>query len=125
VSNKRMGFASITCAILMAAALCAKERPARSPENGNQKLTEVQRTAWPPETLNGTITMVDPTQHLVVVQDSSGVPFDMVVTGSTRIRSGNQRLTLGDLTSDLNKSVSLRFKPERRGDVARSIQLNG
>ena len=69
--------------------------------------------------------MVDPAQHLVVVQDSSGIPFDMVVTGSTQIRSGNQKLTFGDLTSDINKNVSLHFIPERRGDVARSIQLNG
>lgn len=124
MSNKTMWLGRIACAILVTFALSARERPARSSENENLKSTEV-RTAWPPETMSGTITMVDPAQHLVVVQDSSGIPFDMVVTGSTQIRSGNQKLTFGDLTSDINKNVSLHFIPERRGDVARSIQLNG
>jgi hypothetical protein len=123
--NKMAWFGRIACAVLVTVPLAARERPVRSTENGNLKSTEVQRTAWPPETLTGTIMMVDPAQHLLVIQDSTGVPFDMEVSASTRIRSGEQRLTLGDLTSDVNKDVSIRFVPERRGDVARSVRLNG
>jgi hypothetical protein len=48
----------------------------------------------------------------------------MVVTPNTRIKSGDQSLSLQDLQNDTNRSVSVHFVPERRGDVARSIQLD-
>lgn len=83
------------------------------------------RSAWPPETLSGKITMVDPTQKLLVVRTSDGVSYDIVVTPGTRIESGSQAVTIQDLNADLNKTVSVRFTPERRGDVARSINIGG
>lgn len=86
---------------------------------------KAKEQAWPAESLTGTIQSVDPAQHLVVVKDANGVPFDMVVGSSTRIESGDQKVKLGDLSSDVNKSVSVRFVPEARGDVARDIQLQG
>lgn len=69
--------------------------------------------------------MVDPQRKLVVVQDPSGVPFDMLVTATTHIKSGDQRLTLRDLAQHQNKGVSVKFVPERRGDVAEAIRING
>jgi hypothetical protein len=36
------------------------------------------RSAWPPETLSGKISMVDPDRKLVVVETPDGIPFDMV-----------------------------------------------
>jgi hypothetical protein len=87
--------------------------------------TAALRSVWPPETLSGTITMVDPAIKTVVIQTSDGIPFDMVVTGNTRIESGDRAITLQDLRQDMNKGVSVRFVPERRGDVARTIRLNG
>jgi hypothetical protein len=69
--------------------------------------------------------MVDPAQNLMVVETPNGVPFDMVVNSKTRIKSGNQALTLKELTQDSNKTVSVKFIPERRGDVAKSIQIRG
>lgn len=86
--------------------------------------TKAKQQAWPAENLTGTIESVDPVQHLVIVK-ADGVPYDMVIGQSTRIKSGDQNLKLGDLSSDVNKSVSVRFVPEARGDVARSIQLQG
>jgi hypothetical protein len=68
---------------------------------------------------------VDPEQNLVVVQTSDGVPFDMVINPKTRIKSGDRGITLKDLTRDMNKTVSVTFTPERRGDVAKSIQISG
>jgi len=82
-------------------------------------------TAWPPETVSGTIMMVEPAANLVVVKGPSGVPFDMKVTSSTRIRSGDQTLNLESLSSDTNQSVSVNYVPERSGDVARSIRIGG
>ncbi len=69
--------------------------------------------------------MVDPALHLAIVKDAGGIPFGLNVTRSTRVKSGNQTLKLPDLSSDMNKTVSVKFVPERKGDIARSIQLNG
>lgn len=85
---------------------------------------KAKEQAWPAENLTGTIQSVDPAQHLVVVK-SDGVPFDIVVGPSTRIESGDQTLKLGGLSPDVNKSVSIHFIPEARGDVARAIQVQG
>jgi hypothetical protein len=85
----------------------------------------VERPAWPAESLNGTISMVDPSQHILVVTDHDGVPFDIMIDHSTRIESDNSRLTLSDLSSDVNKPVTVRFVPEGRGDVGRTVSLNG
>ena len=68
---------------------------------------------------------VDSDKNLVVVQTSDGVPFDMVVNAKTLIKSGARGLTLNDLTRDMNKTVSITFTPERRGDVAKSVQISG
>lgn len=78
---------------------------------------------WPLETVKGTIEMVDPDMSLIVVKDASGVPFDFTISRSTRI--GTQKVSSGleELKSDVNRTVSVRFAPERRGDVARSIEL--
>ena len=114
--------AGAACALLLAVSLPAAGTPAAT---HNQKAPTAERTEWPAETLSGTIMMVNPIDHLVVVKTAGGVPFDMVVTPHTKIESGAQSVTLQDLSSDINKSVSVRFRPEGRGDVARTIQING
>ncbi len=81
--------------------------------------------ALKPETMTAKIATVDPQQHLLIVDNQEGVPFDMVVTAKTRIMSGDRTLTLQDLTSDQGKPVTIRFVPEGRGDVAQSIHLAG
>ena len=67
--------------------------------------------------------MVLPKKGLVVVRDSQGVPYDFEVGHSTRIVAGNEPLKLADLASRTSSSVSIRFIPERKGDVAESIKL--
>lgn len=83
------------------------------------------RGNWPPEFLSGKIANVDPARNLVVVQTPEGIPFDMYVTTKTLIQSGDRSIALKDLTQDMNQPVSVKFIPERRGDVAQSIRLNG
>jgi len=114
--------ASAATTLLLAASLPTASNTVTKP---NQKQPGVEQKTWPPETLSGKIMMVDPNQKLVVVETADGVPFDLVVTRRTRILSGNQALSLGDLRQDVNKGVSIRFTPEGRGDVAVSIQING
>ena len=113
--------AGTACALLLAVSLPAASAPATP----NQKATAEAQREWPAEMLSGRIMMVDPNQKLVVVQTPDGVPFDMVVTSKTRIESGDQAMTFKDLSNDVNKNVSVRFRPEGRGDIARSIQING
>jgi len=69
--------------------------------------------------------MVDPDHKLVVVKAPDGVFFDMVVTAKTVIKSGDHSIGLQELSRALNKSVSVEFIPERRGDVAKWIHIPG
>jgi hypothetical protein len=114
--------------LLLAVAVCAPfaavSAAAASKASTGAK-PAVTRSVWPPETISGKLAMVEPDRKLIVVRSPDGVPFDMVITPRTRIMSGNQAVTLQDLAKDQNKSVSIKFVPERRGDVARSIRLQG
>ena len=116
---------------ILASAVCALAlaMPAATTNQPQAKTTTTHsaglRSAWAPETLSGTITMVDPDEKLVVVKGPDGVPFDMMVSRKTHIVSGGHRMTLQDLEQYRNKQVSIRFVPERHGDVAESIRING
>lgn len=81
------------------------------------------RAEWSAQELTGTITIVDPARKLVVIQTAGGVPYDLDVTRETHIRNGNQHLSLTDLSQDMNRNVSVRLIPERRGDVASWIRI--
>jgi hypothetical protein len=81
------------------------------------------RSAWPPETLAGTIMTVNAGHNLVIVKGPGSVPFDMRVTRRTRILSGNKPATLASLVPDKNDPVSVRFTPERSGDIASRIEV--
>jgi hypothetical protein len=94
-------------------------KPAESKSATTQHATAQQR--WAPEVLKGTVSMVDPKQDLVVVRDSSGVPFDFRIQQSTHIENGQSPVKLSDLAK--NESVNVRFVPEARGDIARQIQV--
>jgi hypothetical protein len=83
------------------------------------------RSAWPPETLSGKIDMVEPGQKIIVVQTVDKVPYDLVVTPKTRIMVGDQVVALKDLKQYQNKYVTVQFVPEGRGDMARTIRING
>jgi len=73
--------------------------------------------------MTGTIMTVDPNLKLVVVLGAGRVPFDMRVTRSTRILSGDRTLKLPDLSADKNHSVSVTFVPTGSGDIARAIHI--
>ncbi|HUA20099.1 MAG TPA: hypothetical protein VMB25_15225 [Bryobacteraceae bacterium] len=113
------------CALLLVSAAPASAKSAGNAAKSPAAAAKGAREAWPAETLSGKIMAVDPAQDLLIVKGADGVPFDMDVRASTRIRSGNQKLTLKALSSDLKKNVSVHFVPERSGDIARTIQLNG
>lgn len=116
------------CGLVSLIPLTAANGPAAKSSSlaGSKASTAVNaRSAWPQETLSGRITMVDPTEKLVVVKAPDGVLFDMVVTAKTVIKSGDHTIGLQELSRDLNKNASVKFIPERHGDVARSIRVTG
>ena len=84
---------------------------------------QAARAAWAAQNLTGTIAIVDPAKRLLVVQTAGGIPYDLDVTRQTQIRSGAQRLSLDNLKQDVNQTVTVRFVPQRRGDVASRIRL--
>ncbi len=86
-------------------------------------LAATTNNSWPAENLSGTIDMVKPGQNLLIIRDSTGVPFDLQVTPTTRIDLGNRRVDLRDLAQDDQKQASVHYIPERRGDIALSIQV--
>lgn len=116
--------ATAACALLQANPLFAGKVPAVK-KNGNTTNDEAISSASHPETLSGKISMVDPLTSLVVIQTPDGVHYDLDVTSSTRIRSGDRSISLQDLTRYRYKPVSVDFVPERHGDVARSIRIGG
>jgi hypothetical protein len=85
--------------------------------------TKAVRSNWPAENVSGSIDMVDPSQKLLIVKGDQTI-FDFVVTPKTRILNGKQQLTLADLSSTNHSQVHVHFIPERKGDVAATIQLN-
>jgi hypothetical protein len=113
--RKRIGpvWAAIACVLLLPAIPL-------SAANG----AAAARNAPPPENLSGKIILVDPDYGMVVVQGQDGIPIELVVTPSTRIRSGGQAATLRDLARDMNKSASVKFTPASVGDLANSIRVS-
>ena len=112
-----IGLSMVLCAPALLAATKTTSGAAASTAAKHE--TTVQR--WAAQNLNGTISMVDPKMNLVVVRDSSGVPFDIKVAPNTRIDAGTTREQLSQLTPQ--QSVSVHYIPESRGDIARTIQV--
>ncbi len=79
----------------------------------------------PPETLSGTILMVEEARNLLIVQSARGVPYNFVVTRATRITADGQRLKLSDLAARKGSQVTVRFVPTRRGNIARTVEVSG
>ncbi len=101
------------CTLALALPLCAA---------GHVKTAQ---KAWAPETLTGHIMMVKPAENLLVVTGPQGVPFDLTVTPSTKIVVNGHRENLGQLHADMNHSVTVRYRPETRGDIAHDINVQG
>jgi hypothetical protein len=115
---RRMWIVLGLSAISIAPALWAAKKTTSDSANSDHPATAKR---WPAQDLKGTISMVDPKMNLVVVRDSSGVPFDITVARSTRIDAGAKREELSQLAP--NQSVAVHFVPEGRGDIARTIQV--
>lgn len=81
------------------------------------------RDRWPAENLSGKIDMVEPGKNKLFVDALNGTTFDFVVTRATKIEDGSQRLTLAQLAAKNKGQVTVHYVPERKGDVASSIEV--
>jgi hypothetical protein len=113
--------AAAALALMLVSSGIAADKPVKT--NRTPLKTAVMRGAWTSQTLSGTLTIVDPVKKLVVIQATDGVPYDLYITHATRIRSGNQSISLRDLNRDINRNVSVKLVPERHGDIATSIRV--
>ena len=84
---------------------------------------QAARASWSAQDLTGTIAMVDPAKRLLIVKTAGGIPYDVDITRHTQIRSGTERVSLTNLSNDVNQTVTVRFIPERRGDIASRIRI--
>ena len=119
--KKNILIALTAAALISIPAICSTVSTTTKTAKTSRQITHA---AWRPETLSGKIVMVDPERKLVVLRDTSGIPFDMVVNRSTHIKSAGGPLNLTDLNSDVSRDASIKFVPERRGDVALTISVS-
>ena len=112
------------CALMLAVSLSAADKPTTTPAKAAAGNSNPAIHTWPAETMPGRIANVKSAEKIVVVR-GPGVPFDMLVTPKTQITFGGQTIALKDLVHYKNKEVSVKFTPERRGDVAESIRIVG
>lgn len=117
-------FGAAICTVVSAMPASAAVNNARTVQKKTATNEKTMRSAWPPETLEGKVVMVDPARHLMIVKGQDGVPFDMKWTRATALRSGGERLAPASIDSAKDKDVTVRYRPERSGDVATSVQIS-
>ena len=119
-----LGVLLVTFVIILPAvaqeAAPSKEQPAEEKAAPAEK---PKAEAVKPETISGTLQMVVADKKLVVLTDSSGIPFDFKVSGATRVKVGGKKAKLDDLAAQTSKSASVKFLPLRTGNVAQSIEV--
>jgi hypothetical protein len=115
----------IFCAVAAVFVASPIVRAANQPASKTQAKTASSQALAKAETLTGSIMMVDQKSNVVVVKDSRGTTFDIVVTRGTRLRAGNEPIHFKDLSTDTKKPVTIKFVPERSGDIAQSIKVTG
>lgn len=106
------------CTVSAWAATPKTSQPARHSES------RVRTAFTTPETMSGTLTIVQPQKGLIVVTASNGVPFDFQASRA-RIEVNGARAKLDSIQQDMNKQITVRFVPYPRGDMARSVTVIG
>lgn len=93
-----------------------------------EKIATPAETNWNsyrPETLSGTISMVEPGTKSVFVMGSGEVSYKFLVTPKTKIQIDGTKGTIEDLAGQAQKQVSVTFVARRNGNMAQSISVSG
>ena len=78
-----------------------------------------------PETLSGTISMVEPGTKAIFVTGSDNVSYKFLVTNKTRIEVNGTASSIGALASQTNQPVTITFVARPNGNMAHSITVSG
>jgi len=78
-----------------------------------------------PETLSGTISMVEPGTRTVFVTGSDNVSYKFLVTNRTKIEVGGTASSIGALAGQTGQQVTVTFVARPNGDMAHSISVSG
>ena len=101
---------------------------------GAQMATAQQKSVSPaeanwdnfrPETLSGTISMVEPSTKAMFVTGSDKVSYKFLITDRTKINIGGTASSLDELASQTQKPVSITFVARANGNVAQNISVGG
>ena len=98
------------------------------PATAQMKATSSVETNWNsfrPETLGGTITMVEPAEKAVFVMGSGEVSYKFLVTGKTNIEVNGTKASIDELANQTRKEISVTFVARARGNMAQSISVSG
>lgn len=93
-----------------------------------QRAAPSTRAMWnnfKPATLNGTISMVDPSEKSVFVTGSDGVSYKFLVTPKTKIEIDGTKSSLNELADQTQKQITVTFVARPNGNFASSITVSG
>ncbi len=93
-----------------------------------QKSTSTAETNWDnfrPETLSGTISMVEPGTKALFVTGSGEVSYKFLVTNRTKIEVGGTTSSLDELASQTQKQATITFVARPNGNFAQDISIGG
>ena len=86
---------------------------------------ETNWNSYRPETLSGTISMVEPGTKSVFVMGSGEVSYRFQVTAKTKIEIDGTKASIEDLAGQTEKQVRVTFVARRNGNMAQSISVSG
>lgn len=86
---------------------------------------ETNWNSYRPETLSGTISIVETGTKSVFVMGSGGTSYKFLVTPKTKIEVDGTKGTIEDLAGQTQKQVSVTFVARRNGNMAQSISVSG
>lgn len=122
----------IPFSLLLGAQVASAQKTPMAPA-GKQMKASTQRpaatakTTWDsfkPETLSGTISIIEPGKKSIFVTSSGGVSFHFLVTKRTKIQIGGTSSTIAQLADQAHEQATVTFTARARGDVASSISVS-
>jgi hypothetical protein len=86
---------------------------------------EVNWNSYRAETLNGTISAVEPGTRSVFVMGPDEVSYKFLVTSKTKIEISGTTSSIEDLAGQTHKPIMVTFVARRTGNFAQSISVSG
>lgn len=118
---KKLSLLLSVCLVLFFGAAVAGAKTTQSSTTASSTV-ERNWNYFRPETLSGTVTMVDAQQHLIVLT-SGGIPYNFKVTKATHIKVAGNKATFRKLSNQDQKEASVTFVARANGDFARNITV--